>query len=896
MIRRSLKSLLNLVSQNERIAPGETIFYIEDGIEIDFCVSQTFDTNVRLIGDTSPAMDAGNVGICSAETSNFFVVGFVPDLPCQVAVDLTCFIENGNERINCKDIPMVEDEEDCIKEVVYATIVTNVGDERKTILSLDRTRDGETADLIGLLNKRDLDPGDFAVAREEGEVLDFCVQRLVTTSTYITLLYEYSIFPFPKKKSLILFFLLIAVEVESEAFGVGQLECFEQATLVFSVAVTCDVSVSVDCFADASRDFSVPCSDFNPFASQSLMVGCEHVHKYVYTIENTGPGDQVVEGVVVTRDGVSTNQLERRFNLDPDEVREVTEFQLVDYCQEYPNGITTEVEVSADMIPVGGSCFDNDQITVFPATEECNVALNPFIRCTVEAPDGKEVLCSVYHEQINDLEDKTQCEREVTFEYTLVNEGLACILIYRVTAEIDNEGSFDLTPAMGKTLCPEESLTIEQKQIEDFCDEDLQDRVVVIVNDGPPETCGGRGALGFFPPEIEFECIIDLDLTCTTSTGADCVVSSQQRARCELDPDYIEFSFTAKPCDFSDNSQDGTFVCRDGGNNIDTLVSAFVFIESLDDDKYFADTVQIGDVVRLEHKDLKDEVLVKIFDEEGGVLVQNFKMSVSCLNGNGLFTNDKFGALTVTGFGDKKNQLSSPVTEDPDSVFEFAYTVLNVGETDAFLKEITFLSGGSEITSIDLGSSALQVGRSFSDSETINLSSLSSATDVSAVVKANSPADLECSAEDRVTIGFESLDPPVVTSTEEGAKVICLACPKIFLFKFRGGKCDKSRNSQNIKCSDKLPIGSSAQVIVSDSYQKTIFFDQHLKKNSVFEVHAGSGSFKEGLIVKIIVENEIAQIMQFHSGCVEPIYLGDVFGSIEVVGWKNFKQGYVKLS
>ena len=181
---RRLKSLLGLIPQNARIAPAETVFYIENGIEFDFCVNQTVDTSVRVIGDTSPAMDSGEVGICSAETSNFFAIGFVPDLPCKVAVDLTCFIEDGNDRINCKDIPMPEDEEDCIKEVVYATIVTNVGDERKAILSLDRTRDGETANLLGLLNRRDLSPGDFAVAREEGQVLDFCVQRLVTTSEY----------------------------------------------------------------------------------------------------------------------------------------------------------------------------------------------------------------------------------------------------------------------------------------------------------------------------------------------------------------------------------------------------------------------------------------------------------------------------------------------------------------------------------------------------------------------------------------------------------------------------------------------------------------------------------------------------------------------------------------
>jgi hypothetical protein len=177
---RVLKSLLSIVPQNSIIAPGDTVFFIESGLEFDFCMNFSVDTSVRVIADTAPAMENG-VGICSAEASNFFSIGFVPDLPCKVAVDLTCFIEVGDERINCKDIPMPEDEEDCIKDVVYATIVTNIGERRKAILSLDRTRDGNTASLLGLLNKRDLQPGDFAVAREVDQ-LDFCVQRLVTTS------------------------------------------------------------------------------------------------------------------------------------------------------------------------------------------------------------------------------------------------------------------------------------------------------------------------------------------------------------------------------------------------------------------------------------------------------------------------------------------------------------------------------------------------------------------------------------------------------------------------------------------------------------------------------------------------------------------------------------------
>ncbi len=106
----------------------------------------------------------------------------MPDNPCKAAVDLTCFVEDddGGKR-NCKDVPMPTDDKDCLKEVTYAYIITNMNSKDKTILDLSRTRDGETVDLRGLLDRRDVAPGQFALARETG-ILDFCVPRLVTTS------------------------------------------------------------------------------------------------------------------------------------------------------------------------------------------------------------------------------------------------------------------------------------------------------------------------------------------------------------------------------------------------------------------------------------------------------------------------------------------------------------------------------------------------------------------------------------------------------------------------------------------------------------------------------------------------------------------------------------------
>ena len=463
------------------------------------------------------------------------------------------------------------------------------------------------------------------------------------------------------------------------------------------------------------------------------------------------------------------------------------------------------------MIPLGGSCFDNDVVTVFPPMEECNVALNPFIKCTVEAPDGSQQLCSIYHESITDVDNTEQCIREVSFEYTLVNEGRACLLIYSVSGEIDNEGSFDLTPPGGRTLCPEESLILEQTQTEDFCDEDLQDRVEVIVNDGPPETCGGFGALGFFPPEEEAECTIELDLSCTSSSGGDCVLQSQDTS-------------TTKQTGYS----------------------------------YGALTVS-------GYRSAKKHITYGKKEITYGQHESTYGQHEN--------TN---GQHEVASGGDSKAL---------DEQYEFTYNISNIGETDAFLKEIVFTIDDTQITAVDLSGTIVQVGRSFTGTETLDLSSITASSTVSATTVADSPAEFECRANNAVDVGFKKQ-----TFLQ---KVECLSCPNTFIFKFNCKTCLQSTNSQDILCTDNAPIPDSARILITDT--KHVFFEGEVSRGDIFEVEAGEASFKTDIVVKVIQNDHVIQIMKFHASCDKPIFLGDVFGSLQVVGWENRKQGRIEL-
>lgn len=139
-----------------------------------------------------------------------------------------------------------------------------------------------------------------------------------------------------------------AAEVTSEALGIGDLTCSAQNTLSFPIAISCNVAVEVSCFADEANGFPVPCDEFNPLRDIAN-AGCEHVLKYVYTVTNTGPVDDVIQSVVATRNGESFEVLDQEFNLAPGEFRDLDEFVLVDYCQGLPAELNTEVEVTGEL-------------------------------------------------------------------------------------------------------------------------------------------------------------------------------------------------------------------------------------------------------------------------------------------------------------------------------------------------------------------------------------------------------------------------------------------------------------------------------------------------------------------------------------------------------------------
>jgi hypothetical protein len=182
MVRNGvLKDLMPIIPPRASLEPSETVFYVETGIEFDFCANKTVDVNIIL---TATTVSTSREVVYAAEAKKLFDIGFVrvPDKTCKVAIDLTCFVTDvQGAKTNCKDVPMPEDDEDCIKEVTYTYIVTNNGNPIGNIMSLDRTRDDEVKDLSDFLNVHDTPLGQFGVVRDTDN-FDFCMPRIVTTS------------------------------------------------------------------------------------------------------------------------------------------------------------------------------------------------------------------------------------------------------------------------------------------------------------------------------------------------------------------------------------------------------------------------------------------------------------------------------------------------------------------------------------------------------------------------------------------------------------------------------------------------------------------------------------------------------------------------------------------
>jgi hypothetical protein len=411
--------------------------------------------------------------------------------------------------------------------------------------------------------------------------------------------------------------------------------------------------------------------------------------------------------------------------------------------------------LSANVLSEGTSttCSGVDEYSL-NLPEPCNLNINPSIRCTIlDALGSEEVSCLDYISGIDDFTDPFQCMREVKYEITLINQGLSCIDIESATGRLEGRSPVDITlEGNNVSVCPDKNVYGVHYTEQNMCDDDLDSAIIVEVNGGPAESCGGFGTSKYLPVPKSMEVSqVVLSLSCSDQYGNECVVAQDQQA-CDSHPTYLDLKFTGKPCNASVNDLGPFFTCNDF-DPMQDVSEAYITIESKEDGVYFEAPVTKGKMVRLgdEYRKLPADLVLNIQAGRNGSLLQKMKFHASC--NEPISTRNVFGSLTLLGFGDGEKTVVATENE-----FEIQYEVNNVGETTVLLEGMLISANDEEISRVSIGGLyQLPAGATYRGSETVEISA--SATDGKAVtvvgqVIAESLSAIKSDAQDRTEIRF----------------------------------------------------------------------------------------------------------------------------------------------
>ena len=128
---------------------------------------------------TPPLMDT--IDLCAGEsvsTQGFLFTG----PPVDVSISIDCVSEEGDD---CEAIQTVNDGNgECLIDITYTYTITNTGFADTEFVSLTRERNGETVDLLPLLDSTLLTVGESTFVTETEEI-DRCVTQNFDTTTQV---------------------------------------------------------------------------------------------------------------------------------------------------------------------------------------------------------------------------------------------------------------------------------------------------------------------------------------------------------------------------------------------------------------------------------------------------------------------------------------------------------------------------------------------------------------------------------------------------------------------------------------------------------------------------------------------------------------------------------------
>jgi hypothetical protein len=172
-------SITNVGDDSERVY---SIQVIRAGLTTsigDVAIEET----VLIPGQSFQVTSTEELDICGPTGNDVFALSaFVFSAPpIDVDIVISCVSEDGRE---CATIGVTTDPDLCLIDVTYTYTITNTGFADTQFQSFSRTRNGETVDLIVLVDDPLLPIG-ASTSFQETEEIDTCIEQDFTTTTRV---------------------------------------------------------------------------------------------------------------------------------------------------------------------------------------------------------------------------------------------------------------------------------------------------------------------------------------------------------------------------------------------------------------------------------------------------------------------------------------------------------------------------------------------------------------------------------------------------------------------------------------------------------------------------------------------------------------------------------------
>jgi hypothetical protein len=163
----------------------ERIYSLQGGYGGTFTSIDNFESEEVLLnpGESIPVANTEEIDICGADGTDALALTatLFTGPPISVDISITCVSEDGQD---CASIGVTGESDECPLDLTYTYTITNTGLADTQFQAFSRTRDGETEDLLPLIDDTLLPIGATTTFQETQEI-DSCVAQDFTTTTSV---------------------------------------------------------------------------------------------------------------------------------------------------------------------------------------------------------------------------------------------------------------------------------------------------------------------------------------------------------------------------------------------------------------------------------------------------------------------------------------------------------------------------------------------------------------------------------------------------------------------------------------------------------------------------------------------------------------------------------------